>query len=41
MAGMKQCFDKRDYQQDLVNSEMNKVQFPYVEKNTTTIKRKN
>ena len=31
MAGMKQCFDKRDYPQDLVNSEMEKVQFSYVE----------
>ena len=39
MAGMKQCFNKRDYPQDLINSEMDKAQFSYVEKkNTTTIK---
>ena len=31
MAGMKQWFAKRDYPQDLINSEMNKVKFPYVE----------
>ena len=28
---MKQWFAKRDYPQDLINSEMNKVKFPYVE----------
>ena len=31
MAGMKQWFAKRDYPQDLINSEINKVKFPYVE----------
>ena len=31
MAGMKQWFAERDYPQDLINSEMNKVKFPYVE----------
>ena len=31
MAGMKQWFAKRGYPQDLINSEMNKVKFPYVE----------
>ena len=31
MAGMKQCFAKRDFPQDLINSEINKVKFPYVE----------
>ena len=40
MAEIKQCFDKRDYPQDLINSEIDKVQFSYVEKNTTTIRRK-
>ena len=40
IAEIKQCFDKRDYPQDLINSEIDKVQFPYVGKNTTTIRRK-
>ena len=31
MAGMKQWFAKRDYPQDLINSEINKVKFLYVE----------
>ena len=31
MAGMKQWFAKRDYPQDLKNSETSKVKFPYVE----------
>ena len=31
MAGMKQWLAKRDYPQDLINSEMNTVKFPYVE----------
>ena len=31
MAGMKQWFAKRDFPQDLINSEINKVKFPYVE----------
>ena len=31
MAGMKQWFAKRDYPQDLINTEMNKVKFPFVE----------
>ena len=31
MVGMKQWFTKRDYPQDSVNSEMNKVKFPHVE----------
>ena len=30
MAGMKQWFAKRDYPQDLINTEMNKVKFPFV-----------
>ena len=40
MAGMKQCFDKKDYPQDLVNSEMDKVQFPYVENKYSNSKEK-
>ena len=40
MARMKQCFDKRDYPQDLVNSEMEKVQFPYVENKYSNSKEK-
>ena len=40
MAGMKQWFDKKDYQQDLVNSEMDKVQFPYVENKYSNSKKK-
>ena len=31
MAGMRQWFAKSDYPQDLINSEMSKVKFPYVE----------
>ena len=31
MAGIKQWFAKRDYPQDLIYSEMNKVKVPYVE----------
>ena len=37
---MKQCFDKKDYPQDLVNSEMDKVQFPYVENKYSNSKEK-
>ena len=40
MAGMKQWFDKKDYPQDLVNSEMDKVQFPYVENKYSNSKKK-
>ena len=39
MAGMKQWFAKRDYPQDSINSEMNKVKFSHVE-NKYIIKRK-
>ena len=31
IAGTKQWFSKRDYPQDLKNSEISKVKFPYVE----------
>ena len=31
MAGMKQCLAKKDYPQDLINSEMKKVKFLYFE----------
>ena len=37
---MKQCFDKKDYPQDLVNSELGKVQFPYVENKYSNSKKK-
>ena len=40
MAGMKQWFDKKDYPQDLVNSEMDKVQFPHVENKYSNSKKK-
>ena len=40
MAGMKQWFAKRGYPQDLINSEMNKVKFPYVENKYNNKKRK-
>ena len=40
MAGIKQWFAKRDYPQDLINSEMSKVKFPYVENKYNNSKEK-
>ena len=40
MAGMKQWFAKRDYPQDLINSEMNKVKFPHIENKYNSSKEK-
>ena len=40
MAGMKQWFAKRDYPQDFINTEMNKVKFPFVESKNNNKKEK-
>ena len=40
MAGMKQWFAKRDYPQDLITTEMNKVKFPFVENKNNNKKEK-
>ena len=37
---MKQWFAKRDYPQDLINTDMNKVKFPFVENKNNNEKEK-